>query len=151
MRVGFDLVVFMAFVAVGGVRDVGIMLLLLGGVVVVLGGFEGFYSIGEGFQEEGGGGVDGRIVDCGVGGGLGGCGKGQDVVDFFADGGEGVGDELEGFLDVEFSAGLGPLDDGVFGGCENFGEVDGDVAIVVVGVEGEGFVVEEVEFCVCGG
>ena len=43
------------------------------------------------------------------------------------------------------------FDDGVFGGCENFGEVDGDVVVVVVGVEGEGFVVEKVDFCVVGG
>ena len=51
MRGGFDVIGFMAFVAVGGVRDVGSVLLLLGGVVVVLGCFKGFYSFGEGFQE----------------------------------------------------------------------------------------------------
>ena len=51
MRGGFDVVVFVAFVAVGGVRNVGSVLVLLGGVVVLLVCFKGVYSFGEGFQE----------------------------------------------------------------------------------------------------
>ena len=60
--------------------------------------------------------MDGRIVYCGVSGGLGGCGKGQDFFAFFVDGGEGVCDELEGFFNFGGSAVLGTFDDGVFGG-----------------------------------
>ena len=46
---------------------------------------------------------------------------------------------------------MGAFEDGVFGGFEDLGEVDGDVGVVVVGVEGEVFVVEKVDFCVGGG